>query len=48
MRANGEGSVYRKGKGYEAAISYQGKRRTARAATPTEAKARLRELLRRA
>jgi integrase len=48
MRANGEGTVYRKGKGYEAAISYQGKRRTARAATATEAKARLRELLRRA
>jgi integrase len=48
MRANGEGSVYRRGSGYEAAVTYEGKRRTARAATPTEARAKLRELLRRA
>lgn len=48
MRANGEGSVYRKGSGWEAAVTYNGRRRTARAATPTAARAKLRELLKRA
>ena len=48
MRSNGEGSVYRKGKGFEAAVTYEGKRRSARAATAQEARTKLRELLRRA
>lgn len=48
MRANGEGSVYRKGDGWEAAVTYQGRRRSARAATALQARTKLRELLTRA
>lgn len=43
-RVNGDGSVYRRGSGYEAAITVGGKRRTARAATKAEAEASLRRL----
>ena len=45
-RANGEGSIYRRGDGYEAALIVYGRRRTARAKTATEARAKLRELQR--
>lgn len=41
---NGDGSVYKRDKGYEAAITVDGKRRTQRAATKTEAEAALRRL----
>ena len=41
---NGDGSVYRRGNGYEAAITVSGKRRTQRAATKSEAEAALRRL----
>lgn len=44
-RSNGEGSVYPKGDGYEAALMVNGRRRTARAKTAQEARARLHELL---
>jgi len=43
-RANGEGSIYRKGDAYEVAIFVDGRRRTSRAATLPRAKAKLREL----
>lgn len=43
-RLNGEGSVYRKGGGYEAAVLVGGRRRTARARTAAEARAKLLEL----
>ncbi len=43
-RANGEGSIYRKGDAYEVAIFVGGRRRTSRAATLPRAKAKLREL----
>ena len=39
-RANGEGSVYPKGDGFEAALIVHGRRRTARAKTVTEARAK--------
>ncbi|MDP3712151.1 MAG: site-specific integrase [Mycobacteriales bacterium] len=41
---NGDGSVYKRGDGYEAAITVDGKRRTQRAKTKTEAEAALRRL----
>lgn len=41
---NGDGSVYRRGTGYEAAITVDGKRRTQRAKTKAEAEAALRRL----
>jgi integrase len=44
-RRNGEGTVYRRGNGYEAAITVDGRRRTARAATRREAEAALRRLV---
>ena len=46
-RANGEGSIYPKGDGFEVALIVHGRRRTARAKTITEARAKLRELQRR-
>src|SRR3954453_7193080 len=46
-RANGEGSLYPKGDGFEVALIVHGRRRTARAKTITEARAKLRELQRR-
>jgi integrase len=46
-RANGEGSIYPKGDGFEVALIVHGRRRTARAKTVTEARAKLRELQRR-
>lgn len=45
-RANGEGSIYPKGDGYEAALMVHGRRRTGRAKSMTEARAKLRELQR--
>jgi integrase len=45
-RANGEGSIYRKGDGYEAALMVRGRRRTARAKSMTDARSKLRELQR--
>jgi integrase len=45
-RANGEGSIYPKGDGFEVALIVHGRRRTARAKTVTEARAKLRELQR--
>jgi integrase len=41
---NGDGTIYRKGHGYEAAITVDGKRRTQRAATKADAEAALRRL----
>ena len=38
-RANGEGSIYPKGDGFEVALIVHGRRRTARAKTITEANA---------
>jgi integrase len=46
-RANGEGSIYPKGDGFEVALIVHGRRRTARAKTVTEARVKLRELQRR-
>jgi integrase len=46
-RANGEGSIYPKGDGFEVALIVHGRRRTARAKTVTEARMKLRELQRR-
>jgi integrase len=46
-RANGEGSIYPKGDGFEVALIVHGRRRTARAKTITEARSKLRELQRR-
>jgi integrase len=46
-RANGEGSIYPKGEGFEVALIVHGRRRTARAKTITEARAKLRALQRR-
>jgi integrase len=46
-RANGDGSIYPKGDGFEAALIVHRRRRTARAKTITEARAKLRELQRR-
>ena len=43
-RLNGEGSVYRKGDAYEVALLVDGRRRTARARTAGEARAKLLEL----
>lgn len=43
-RVNGDGSVYRRGTGYEAAVTVNGSRRTSRAATRVEAEAALRRL----
>lgn len=43
-RLNGEGSIYRKGAGYEVALVFEGRRRTARAKTAAEARAKLLEL----
>jgi integrase len=43
-RANGDGSIYKRGRGYEAAITVDGKRRSRRAATKPLAHKRLREL----
>lgn len=43
-RLTGEGSVYRKGDGYEAALVVDGRRRTARAKTAGAARAKLLEL----
>jgi len=45
-RANGEGSIYRKGDAFEVAIYADGRRRTARVATLPQAKAKLRDLQR--
>jgi integrase len=45
-RANGEGSIYPKGDGFEVALIVHGRRRTARAKTVTEARTKLRELQR--
>jgi hypothetical protein len=44
----GEGSVYRKGRGWEAALLVHGRRRTARAKTSREAREKLRQLQRKA
>jgi len=43
-RVNGDGSVYRRDSGYEAAITVAGKRKTARGGSRTEAEAALRRL----
>lgn len=43
-RVNGDGSVYRRGAGWEAAITVGGKRRTERAKTKSDAEAALRRL----
>lgn len=43
-RVNGDGSVYPRGTGFEAAITVRGQRRTARARTKPEAEAALRRL----
>lgn len=43
-RRNGDGTVYRRGSGWEAAVTVGGKRRTARAATAREAEEALRRL----
>ena len=43
-RLNGEGSIYRKGDGYEVALLVDGRRRTARAKTAAEARTKLLEL----
>lgn len=45
-RANGEGSIYRKGDAYEVALMVHGRRRTARAKSMSDARAKLRELQR--
>lgn len=47
-RRYGEGSVYRKGSGWEAAAYIEGRRRSARGRTMTEARAKLRALQERA